>query len=170
MVMPDEAEKEKEWSRTSESKDDSKWTAILALDSHSLFHLSVACEKPSKSTKILLLLLLFFPLVKWCWVGFFCNQEVLTKSLLFFIELKDEPGNCTWLGRQGESCKELKTLLPSLQGVVLFYLCFSINQISQSQIFFLPTSHPLPARHSNCGQPSTFTKLHVLLCTSFWRI
>lgn len=27
------------------------------------------------------------------------------------------------------------------------------------------TLPPLPGRHSNCGQPSTFTKLHVLSCT-----
>lgn len=78
------------------------------------------------------------------WMWFFCNQEVLTKALIFSMELKDE------LGLQ----RTQKTLFLLCRRQCL--LIWSVNQISQSQLFL---SVPSPIQANTATQSSAFPNL-----------
>lgn len=155
--------------REAEIRHSKRWAAILGPDSHSWFHLLVICKKPSKSTKILLLLL-FAPLTWISWVDFFCNHKILSKTLSFYTELKDEPSNCVWFGGLGKGCQGLKVIVSFSVGGSSFQSVISCeSDLTIIDIFFCPTFHPHQGKHSNHCQPSSFTEFYVFTFTSFWK-
>lgn len=168
MLMSDDAMKERRWSRFSEKQ---RWDTqrnrhqswvLICTSGSTLWSIRNPVNLPNS---LCLYFFLFFLLAWTSWVGFFCNQEVLTKASSQRQQhiVGRSARHLHIVGRSGRGLPKIRRHCFLLCRRQYLSVCDFLWFRSHNHRYF-PRPHPLPhpGKHSNRCHPSAFTELHFL--------